>query len=332
MADIKKILIFTGAIALSIIFWSIFLGFSGIMEVDWLSFKSLEKLPQIVLSPWIIAFTFFMPITFGLVSGLSHSQDKIDLLTGASLGAFIGWLVYLLFFGIELKSVFLSFLVIPAIAITAGFSYFRKAEIKNLVGFRTGTESAKKGFLVFTIGIFLILTLIGLPNNEKYTKELFDGIVEKTASNMLGSKDLALAGADQALNIQRMLIVGIMNTEQFNKLRQKNDPDVKAFVAMIDATAASIDNPETKKKIADELSKSNDEIKQKINYDTIKKSSKEIELITNFYSVLVAFGVATTLAIYFNIIAANIAGVYAAITKFIIESVEKSLKNEAKKN
>lgn len=327
MADIKKILLFAAAIAFSIMIWSVLLGFSGIMEADLLSFKAWETVPGILLSPFTIGFALLLPLTFGIVSGLSHTQDKIDVLAGASIGAFIGWMMYLLMFGFALKTVLVSILIIPAIALTGAFSYFRKAEFKSLVGFRTGAESAKKGFLAFSIGIFVVLSILGMPNNDGYAREFFDTIVDKTTASMLGKSDIAEAGADQALSIQRMLMVSIMGTEQFKKMRQKTDPDVQVFVATMDATSAAIDSPETKKKIVDELAKSNAALKEKIGFDSLKKTSKEIEVMAAFYSPLVAFGVVTTFAAYLNLIAANIAGVYAAVLKLIIEAIKGAKKS-----
>ncbi len=310
-------------IAVTILLWGSLIGFSGVLDIDWLSTKQATQFSGVLFSPLMIGFYFLFPLTFGIISGLSHAMQKSDLYVISISGSFIGILGFFIMFGWGLLTLFFGFLVFVALLLTVETSYLFGKEIKSFVAYRTAANSCNIGFIAITLGLMAFFVITGTPQNEAYGNEAIENVISETTSSFLGKINLSEAEAEKIIQIQKMTLMNIMNSEIYSVMENKEDKEVQAFVASMEKSVATLSDPKTKEKLVAEISKNNDLIKSKLNAENLKKTSSLLGLIIDFYVIIVSFSIASALLLYFSVIGKNMAGFYAAITKALHDSFTK---------
>lgn len=306
-------------VAATIILWGTMIGLTGALDVDWLKASNAMNAAGFILSPFMFGFLVFFPLTFGLVSALTHKFEKLDLYIGAIPGAIFGILVFLVMFGWDIKTVVFGAITLPAMAVVIEASYFRKDELKKMVAFRTAGEAAKKGFLVFIVGIFLVYAFVGSANNEVYVKDFFDMINSKVTGQILNGTTLADAAAEQQLNIQKIAYVQILNSPNFKKLADKTDPDVAAFVESTEQSAQVLDDPKTKQAVIRQIKDSGLLEKTTIDAEFFKDKFPQAKPLFDFYWLFGLLGLITVFTLYTNLAGGLLAAIYASAIKYLLD-------------
>ncbi len=332
------------AIFASIIAWSYFLATAPHSE---LGIKTvidtiLEKGPldgslELLGKVFTIRFTLFallLPLTLALISLLPFYYGRAYTYS-VSLGAsFLALLPIIVLLGFSKLGIVLAiFFGIGVVAILE-LTYLKKGEFKKLVTFRSVASSCKTGLLVISIGVLLTSGYAEHRDNEKSTKKIGDELISLAFRQDVGQSGLTDNIADLTLQAQKQSLALVSSTPQFEKLREKTDPDVQLYVITVDKTREALDSPELRQKTIDELNKRADGMagvlagKQLLTIDVLRKQSPMLDLIFTYYWLFAAIGTWTTFLMFANIVLVNLAGIYAAAIRKIIGLAGALLKDK----
>ncbi|MEM4262041.1 MAG: hypothetical protein QXI10_03685 [Candidatus Diapherotrites archaeon] len=318
----KKILIGL-ALFFSILIWGSLIGFAGVLDVDWLSTQQASKSWQLFFSPLMIGFYLFFPITFGIISGLSHSTPKNELYIISILGSALGIISFFVMFGWSSLTLVFGALVFIAVLLTIETSYLFSKEMKSFVAFRTASNASNLGFIAIALGLMFFFVVSGIPKNEVYANEVFEKLVVETTNSMLGKIDLAEAEAEKVIEIQKLTLLNVMGSNTYKALENKQDKEVQAFVTSMNQTMLNLSDPKTKQRLVSEIKKNNELIKTNLSVDNIKTASPLVKMLFDFYVIIAAFSIASFVLAYFTIVGRNLAGFYGTITKTLFEALLK---------
>ncbi len=195
-----------------------------------------------IFSQEFILFALLFPLPYALAAVLSkkfeHKELSIVVVGGALLGVILSILVFsnLLGYALAMLAYALSFLLVLEIA------YIKKAELKKWAWLRTLNVSVSKGAMITGVGLLITLLLFTLPNNEASAEAFENYIFDMVAENVLGNENQQ-STATLGVDIQKKTLDSLTENELFEKLETKEDLDVIAFVAMVNALKEQLENP-----------------------------------------------------------------------------------------
>lgn len=329
-AGILGTLIFFSTIA-----WSYFLATAphadlGIKTVvDTILAKGIVSgLLELLGKAFSLRFTLFaliLPLTFALISLLPFYFGRLESHAMAFASSLLALIALIALFGFSGGGILLALFFGIGIIAAIEFTRMRKDELKRFVTLRAVISSTKMALFIVSIGVLLTSAMSAYRDNDANTKKIGDDLIAVAFKPNIGQSGLTDKIADVMLQSQKQGLSVILSTPQFQKLREKTDLDVQAFVLTMDVAGAALESPEVKQKLADEFNKQAEgmqglaSVKQLLTIDVLRKQSPILDMLFRYYWVLLAFGMWTTFLMFANLLVANLAGIYAAVMRKIIE-------------
>lgn len=310
-------------IAISIILWTSFLGASAVSGVNVLTTKGFAEMLEKASSVNFILFALLLPLTISLVSLLAFYFDRVKAYATAFGAELLGLVVLVALNGFDVAGIVTAFFFGAGTVALLEFSYLKKEEYKKLVTFRTTSSAAKVFFVLLAVGVFLGTAALAYGENEKNVKEFGDTVMELAFRPIGGGEGLSEKLADVLIQSQSQALQQITATPQFQKLRGKEDVDVQTFVLLIDKTQENVNSPLARARIVEELNKQMQSATEVLNFDVLRKQSPMLESIAQNYWLILAFTFTSFFTLIANLILANLAGIYAAVMRKIIETVQR---------
>ena len=275
-----------------------------------------------ITSAGFIGFALLFPVSFGVVSGLSHSLEKKQLLMASIAGTVLGIIAMLALSGFSVEKIFVAAGFAAGIIAAVQYSFVKKEEFKTLVVYRTGYASAKTGFLIF--GIFLFVAVaFGLGTNNEAGSQDFKDAVMGMAYSPANVDAISGQSADILLNARKQSVSDIISTPEFEALRDNNDAESKGFVQRMALIEQSTNSAETRQKLVRQIrEKQNGQ--QLVTFDSIAERVPYLAFLANYYWLFASFAVFTTFIFFANIVAANLAALYASGIGFAAKKLKKS--------
>ncbi len=310
----------------AVIFASFFAGAfllksSGIATANFINLADLQPLLAFAFSANSIMLLFIFPLPIAIISMLTHTNGKMEVYLIALGGAIAATILSLVVFGVSFEKIIIGIFFLMSIFVLIELSFIKKDELKKYITFRSASESSKTAFLLLGAGLIIAGASISLANNEQNAKLLGDKIMEVAFNQTTGTDELTIALADSIIKTQKQTVDGIIVGESFQKLTQKNDPDVLAFVAGMNVLSGSINSPQTRALVIARMKKAQSEklAEQPINFEFLRKQSPIIGMIADNYWLINASSLATLFFFVSNILICNLAGLYAAVMRKFLE-------------
>ncbi len=344
--EIVKPISFGLMVFLSIVAWSFFLATAPQQDlgmkvvVDTILAKgvldgTLELLGK-VFSLQFMLFTLLLPLTLALVGVLPFYYSRIKAYAIALGSSFLALLAIIALLGFIKLGILTAFFFGLGIVAMLEAVRLKKDELKRFVGFRAVASSGKTCLLILSIGVLLATSYTAYRDNDANTKKIGEELIAIAFKPGIGQSGLTEKVADLVLESQKQGYLLIYSTPQFQKLREKADPDVAAYVLLVDVARQGFDSPETRQKTIELLNSQLEnaqggQVLQKgfgadklITIDTLRKQSPIMDLVFRYYWLLFAFGVWTTFLMFANLVLANLGGAYAAIIRKMMELLSKT--------
>lgn len=311
-------------IAVAVILAALVFKVTGLQHYDLLNLASIDGIIRFVLSFPIILFALILPLPYAIVSVLVFFEtNKIEVYKIGLIGTFTGLLISIIIFGFSLDSIVVSFFYLLSMVTLIETANFKKDELKQLVTFRTASAASHKAFFLIAVSLLLISASDGIQNQEKYVDELGEMVMDMAFTNVGGSNDPAELAADLLIKNQKETIDTITRLPEFTVLREKEDTDVKTFVASMDSLAENIDSPETRRATIEAIKERQGTIQNILTFDFVRSQSPLVDAVADYYWLITAFSIFFFFIFYVNLIAINIAGFYAAVIRKLIELKEE---------
>ncbi len=328
--DIKSIalpLAFGLLIFASTLAWSYFLATAPRSElgmktvIDTISSQglvngALELLGK-VFSVRFSLFAIIFPATLALIAILPFYYARAKAYAISFCSCALALLALIVLFGFSKLGIINATFFGLGIVAMLEMCRLKKEEFKKFITFRSVASSCRIGLLIVSIGVLLTSAITAYKENDANTKQIGDDLIGVALRQDGRQSALTDKIADIVVQSQKQSITLISSTPQFEKLREKTDPDVQLYVATVDKTKEGINSPEMKQKILDELNKQVETAgggagAQLVTADVLRKQSPIMDLIFRYYWALAAFGIWSTFLAFANILVANLAGAYAA--------------------
>ena len=138
----------------------------------------------------------------------------------------------------------------------------------------------------------------------------------------LGSEGLASATATLVINTQKQTVQGIMQSDAYQNLVVKADPDVREFVATMQALNQNLGSTEYREQMERGIRDKADS--GPFSFETLRGQSPLIDSIAKYLWLINAFAAASFFLTVSNLLLANIAGAYAMVFRKIIDVLNKA--------
>lgn len=271
----------------------------------------------------VIALAIVFPFTFAIISVLSHLKDKMFTYKATIAGSVVALLLSLILFGFGAEKLVLALFYFISLLAVVELSYVKKEEVKTLITYRTASFASQKAFLVIALGLLVSSAIVLKETNEQRVEaignEFFDAVLKNTSA----TSGLEGITADVLISQQKQALATITFTPQFQRLAIKPDTDVQAFVFMMNGMQQNIDNPGYREKIVEEVKKVSGQATKSLSFSSLRESIPLFDAGAKYYWALGAVTITTTFIFIANLLAANLAGLYAAGLRKIIELLLK---------
>ena len=309
---------------LSLLASAFFLKSSGLITTNFVNLTTLDSWLAFLLTPNIILLAVIFPVPLAIISALTHFEEKTGVYMVSFGGAIPAAVISLVLFGISFEKIVLSVFFLAGLLVLIESSFIKKSELKRYITFRTAAQSSKTAILIIAIGGFIAAGSIGFANNAGNVKVLGEKLIEFSFNQQSGTQELSEVLATSLINSQKQTVDAIMHTPQFQKLATKADPDVQAFVATMNATRENTGSPQMRGKVIEQIQNAQRQGSsgQPITFDFLRRQSPMIATIADYYWLINAFSLFTLLMFASNIVLSNLAGLYAAAGRRVIEATQ----------
>ncbi len=193
-------------------------------------------------------------------------------------------------------------------------SRIKRLELKNFVVPRSNFSGIQKGMQVMGIGVLVTLSIVAFPQNEELYKGFEDNLFQGKIVQQVNVEKIT---ADFLISTQRNTIIQIIESEQFTKLREKDDPEATSFVTLMDETLVEVNSPGYREKVVAQAKSQ----QKKINpQDLVKQLEQTVPgyntLHDNFWLVTAALG-----ALFYFLVAVLIIQPLGAVAGTILYAV-----------
>ncbi len=301
------------AVGASILLWAYFLNAAGIAVNDFFTFK-LHILLDKIISVNFLLFIIAFPLTGAIITALAKKMRKINLMLFSLLSALVALSAAMLLFP-PLQGFWILFLFyIIAIPLRIETAYIKYAELERFVSMRTFLATAGRGALVIGIGLFVLSSVTILADQEAYVGKFEATFIENIFRGFTtGKSQQQLAGSlvDTLVESQLQTVNAILENPLFSKLREKNDPDVIAFVAASEAAKEEIQSSEYRQQLVSQFSAGSSPLAEQINIvEMLKRQLPFIETLERFLWLLHAFILASAFFLLANVVFKPLAVAY----------------------
>lgn len=326
-ADAKQTLLYASITAVLTGASGMLLAGSGVEASKAAFLSGLKETAQKLLSTEFIGFLMLGAAALAVISLVClREESKKNAYSAAISGTAIGIAATMAVSGASLERAILSAFLLLGIALMIETAFLKKQEFKKFVSFRTAASASQKAVLVIAIGLFITTAYSVSAEKQKYIQD-FESETLKIAlggSQENGSSVLAENAAESIIQMQKQSISQITSTPQYQKLEQRQDIDVQSFVLLINGLESSIDTPETREVLKQQIMQQIGSSQSPVSFDMIKKQAPFIQQLENYYWLIAAFAAFSIFMLLGNLIAANLAAAFAALLSALIPEAKQA--------
>ncbi len=292
---------------------SFLLSLTGISVSNFLTinfFPLLEKTMSINFILFLILASITMLTLIIITKTFEMKKTLIVSLVGYALGAILS-----LVFFLDLN--FLPVLLFGGIGIIIATKFFKPKEVTESNLFKEGNSFAGKIVIFFSIGTFIAILLITIPNSQEYENNFTKDILSSFISgDSIGISNQLLDSIGQ---LQKETLNGIQQTEEYKKMQTKNDSDFFALELKIEDTKVLYTSKEYQDLISEQIKKmgsADSDNAQQIN-NTLSTNIPQITILAKFAWIIYALTGLIFVIFIGELIIKNLSSLmYAIITKF----------------
>lgn len=310
-----------GVVFLGLLLAGFFLAQTGISPESVFSL-SLSTLANQILSASFLGVVVFLAFA---ISGVAMAALLLDKKTA--------WIVVVspavLALIVDAVLFKLGFLVLPGIFLVLGMGIgietgaVAASEIKNWKTLRASARTA--GRIGFWIGIGLFVWGVSTlqPAKAEFGQKFEEQILDQAFAGINADELKAQATntvVTTYLSAQAQLLNQLTSSENYLKLKTKEDPDVAQFVNQVSLVQNEIGSPEYKKRIEEAASQTKLDIAQTrvTSQDLIAKTIPWYNDLKEWLWLIVSFGIATMFWMLSSLVIRPLAAVFGlALTAFV---------------
>ncbi|MBS3058259.1 MAG: hypothetical protein J4478_02550 [Candidatus Diapherotrites archaeon] len=314
MEEKAQTLVYSAIAFLSVLAASFFLNASGIQAVKLASLEGISSSLKQFLSLEFAGLLVSVAIAFAIANTACLRKSRNFAFKAVLPASAVALIVSLLAFGAGTEKIFLSVFFITALAMLIETASLRKQELKKFITFRASANASQKAVLIIAIGLFASTAFIVFSNQQEFTSK-FEKAVIDIALKQASTGDLADSSAGLLIQTQKQSLQSVIQTPQFQKLEEKEDADVQAFVQLMLGLDSRLDSPEVKESLKAQVLENFENNKQLLTFDLVKKQVPMLQTVEDFYWLIAAITITslflflgnviiTPLAVLFSILAA----------------------------
>jgi len=336
----KKQIIIAVAIFLATLAWAIALGLTGITVNDLFTFK-IGIVAEKVLSLNTALFFFLLPLPAAIMASLAGREDKATLMILSMVSSLLALITAMAAFPGVQGFWILGIFYIIAVPLVIETCFMKKEEFKKWVPQRVPISGMRRAIMVLSIGFVALSALTIMPQQEQYV-EKFEDFIADFASLATGemSKDTIPEEATSLLvNSQIATVNQLLDNAAFEKLREKQDTDVMAFVLLADNAKKYLESDEYRALIEQQFTKTTSNVVNRLDViGLIKKQFPLFELLETYLWLFHALTVVGIFSLAAGIICKPMAAVYGTIAELAVpkerpqEGWERQAKSAAQKS
>ena len=304
-------------IFLTTILWASFLGLSGIAANDFFTFK-IDIVAEKLMNLNTALFFFALPLPIVAMAAFAKRCDKASLMIFSFISSLLGLLIAMFIFPNLQGLLLLALFYLVSIPLVIEVAVTKKTELKKWVAPRTMLSSMGKTITLLSIGFVVLSALTILPIQDEYIGK-FEGMIEGFAAELTtgnSQSTISSEATDLFVNSQIATVDTILENPVFEKLRQKQDLDVMAFVLLADQAKDSLNSDEYRQQVEEKFRQSSSSIAQNIDImEMIKKQFPWFELLERYLWLFHALAIIGIFSLIANIICKPMAAVYGSIAE-----------------
>jgi len=286
-----RTVLFIVAIFISVLLWMVFFNAADLSLEEVISIGSIEESFQKITTLNFILFVIFFPLSYAIVAAMAKYETKLVSVLGSIVGFLLAFLIgFLLFQNIVPLGMLALFYVISLVLVVESATV-KYNEVKKYVSARVSWSCVSTGTIIVGFGVLITVALTVMPNQKFYVNDFEEGIIDIVQEAFEGdsTSDLEESTVDSLIARQRSMVDQFLSTPMFLKLKTKVDPDVQAFVALMEETRDQIDSPENRQNILNELETQKKDVLGSAQIRDLIRGIPGYDMINNFYWLLASF-------------------------------------------
>ncbi|MDO8633771.1 MAG: hypothetical protein Q7K34_00595 [archaeon] len=312
----------------SMVLWGFFLNATGLTIEKMIGLTGFDEFFAAAFNLDFVIFLVLFPLSIALVSAYAKVFEKktLYIIVFAGSIAFLGLSMALY----QNAQQFLVTGIVYATALLLGVeaSFVKFSELKTLPFLRTSMATAGLVGTFISIGLFASTALFVLPQQEKIVAKFEEKMLASIVQDNDGlADDLSRSAASVYIQGQQQAAQSLVNSPLFEKLAQKEDRDVQAFVVATNTLVEQVYSKEYRAQVEGQFrenAKGNIE-KQDFSksFDKIKQSMPLLVLIEENYWLIAGFIVASLYLFASSIFIKPLAGIYGFFLGLFVQNLEK---------
>jgi len=330
---IDKKIVFPAIVFIFILVWVFFANASGFSLKEALFLEKYEKTISLVLSQNFLISFFLFPLPFVFAALTAKRMERKQAMKYCAGAAAAAAIISIIIFPVALEhALFFVFYVISFLAVIE-YAELGFMELKRYVTARAVGSAVGKASIILAFGLFVASAQIIMPNGE-YVKSFENALKNTASSQKMGGMDLVEIGATQMVDLTKQSFDTVTKNQSFEKLREKNDPDVVAFVAQVDYIYSQINSEQYKQSAREQVKANQEKMLQSQSFsdafETIKQQFPEFQRLEEMLWFFEAMGAASLFLFFANFILGPLSMLLGALIEnlYPAEEEEQATQNQ----
>ncbi len=317
----KKNIVFIALISLSILIWTYFLNSTDLIITEMLNLGEMGNIILKLNTSNFFLFLVSFPLTIALIVIQTKLEEKrINSFIVSIGGSLIGLSLALILFSNMQEYLLIGIFYLIGIILTTELINVKKLELKKYVSFRLLGTGNQKTTTIIALGLFLFVAMTVYDNKEMYSEQIDNQLLELAGGN--DAKDqLSDYAADLLIESHKQTAKQITSLPTFDALGTSIDPNAVAFHTGLLELTDSVNSPEYREQIKQEIAKqsdvSDDQLKDVLT--TVKQQMPLFGIMTDLLWLIEGFAFFSA----FLLISNTIFYILTAIYGLIIEQIFK---------
>lgn len=205
---------------------------------------------SIFLTVAFAGFVVLFTSTLGLITAYADKDDRTRVYLSTVIPSLLASAVSAILFSNFAQWYPLALFYFGSIPLMIESARLKRLELKNFAVFRSNYAGAQRGLQIIGIGVLVTLAVTSFPQ----TATLYSGFESALfQGKVVQQLDVQEITADFLIATQKNTLNQVIESDAYGKLRTNTDPDVIAFVELIDATFANVQTPAYRTQIVNQV-------------------------------------------------------------------------------
>jgi hypothetical protein len=245
----KSILVGAGLFVLTL-GWAFFLDQMGVTPDFLLTSIGNVRILELFFSVAFAGFAILFSTAIGLITAYADKDDRTRVYVATFIPSLLASAVSAILFTNFAQWYPLALFYFGCIPLMIETARLKRMELKNFATFRSSYSGAKRGIQIIGVGVLVTLAVTALPQSSA----LYDSFESSLfAGKVVQQLDVQKITADFLITTQKNTLNQVVSADAFMQLRDNTDPEVQAFVQLMDATIQNVDSSEYRNKIIEQV-------------------------------------------------------------------------------